>query len=222
MNKDHDILTDEQRLNLFLERERKKNVMLLKRYYPKLGGEDIEGIYQDACIALFTNIQSKKLTTFTCLPTTYFTQICLYKASKLARESKKIISFNPEVKEHNPDDDYDTNRLNDLIDDNDSDLKRESDIIRALVKVLPPPCEQILWTFYGKEKKTMAEIAQLVNYNNADTAKAKKSQCLSKLKKAISEAIKVSSKDLDKHTFSSLSSLIDSFKDIKIEENEEE
>lgn len=204
MNKDHDILTDEQRLNLFLERERKKNVMLLKRYYPKLGGEDIEGIYQDACIALFTNIQSKKLTTFTCLPTTYFTQICLYKASKLARESKKIISFNPEVKEHNPDDDYDTNRLNDLIDDNDSDLKRESDIIRALVKVLPPPCEQILWAFYGKEKKTMAEIAQLVNYNNADTAKAKKSQCLSKLKKAISEAIKVSSKDLDKHTFSSL------------------
>lgn len=34
MNKDYDILTDEQRLSQFLERERKKNVTLLRKYYP--------------------------------------------------------------------------------------------------------------------------------------------------------------------------------------------
>ena len=63
----------------------------------------------------------------------------------------------------------------------------------------------------------MTEIARMVNYNNADTAKAKKSQCLSKLKKTISEAIKVSAKDLDKHTHANLSEFIARFKDVKIE-----
>lgn len=37
MNKDYDILTDEQRLSQFLERERKKNVTLLRKYYPEDG-----------------------------------------------------------------------------------------------------------------------------------------------------------------------------------------
>ena len=229
MNKDYDILTDEQRLSQFLERERKKNVTLLRKYYPKMDDADINGIYQDACIALFTNIQSGKLTTFTCLPTTYFTQICLYRASKLARDSKKAIVFNPDMKEHNQSDedgnsrpDYDTDRINDLIDEDEPGLAREAEIIRALVKILPAPCEQILWAFYGKEKKSMTEIARMVNYNNADTAKVKKSQCLSKLKKTISEAIKVSAKDLDKHTHANLSEFIVSFKDVKIEEDGKE
>ena len=233
MNKDYDILTDEQRLSQFLERERKKNVTLLRKYYPKMDDADINGIYQDACIALFTNIQSGKLTTFTSLPTTYFTQICLYQAIKLARDSKKAVVFNPEVKEHNQNEDdgegngdneqdYDTNRLNDLIDDDDQGMSREAEIIRALVKILPSPCEQILWAFYGKEKKSMTDIARMVNYNNADTAKAKKSQCLSKLKKTISEAIKVSAKDLDKHTHANLSEFIASSKDAKIDEDGKE
>lgn len=222
MKKDYEIITDEQRLSKFLEGERKKNVMLLRRYYPTMDDDNINSVYQDACIALFTNIQSGKLTNFTCLPSTYFTQICLFQASKKARDSKKTVVFNPEIKIHNPDDgDYDTDRLNDLIDDEDHGLRREAEIIRALVKILPPPCEQILWAFYGEEKKSMTEIARMVNYNNADTAKAKKSQCLSKLKKAISDAIKVSAKDLDKHTHANLSEFIDSFKDIKIEEDEQ-
>lgn len=224
MNKDFDIITDEQRLNQFLERERKKNQLLIHRYFPKLTDEDLAGVYQDACIALFTNIQSGKLTTFTSLPSTYFTQICLFQASKRSRDSKRMVVFNPEAKSHNlsfdENQDYDTDRLDELIDEDAPGLKREAEIIRALVRILPPPCEQILWAHYGQEKKSMAEIARMVGYNNADTAKAKKSQCLSKLKKAISDAIKVSTKDLDKHTHAHLSEFIANFEDVKIEEDE--
>lgn len=220
MNKDEEILTDEQRLNQFFERERKKNVLLLKRYYPKIDAYDIESIYQNACIALFTNIQSGRLTTFTCMPSTYFTQICLRQAYKYVRDSKKNVVFNPEFKEHNSnEDDYDADCINSLIGDG---MRREAEIIRALVKILPAPCEQILWAFYGKEKMSMTEIAQLVNYSNANTAKVKKSQCLSKLKNTISAAINVSASELGKRTFNNLSEFIAFFMDLKIEEDGKE
>jgi DNA-directed RNA polymerase specialized sigma subunit len=40
-------------------------------------------------------------------------------------------------------------------------------------------CKQILNLFYY-EKKSMEEIATILNYKNADTVKSKKSRCISK------------------------------------------
>ncbi len=63
-------------------------------------------------------------------------------------------------------------------------LERNNSLHRALEK-LKKPCRDILYFFYF-EKRSMNEIAQLLNFANSNTVKAKKYQCLQELKAGIS------------------------------------
>ncbi len=66
--------------------------------------------------------------------------------------------------------------------------EKSNNLQRALEK-LKKPCRDILYFFYF-EKRSMNEIAQLLNFANSNTVKAKKYQCLQELKAGISHGHK--------------------------------
>ena len=75
-------IPDEKVLNLFFEQQRKKTLVVLQNRLA-LSHDDAEDIYQEACVALFQNIQSGKLVELTSSLSTCFTSICMNKGKKL-------------------------------------------------------------------------------------------------------------------------------------------
>ncbi|MCC8038918.1 MAG: hypothetical protein LIP02_12445 [Bacteroidales bacterium] len=229
---EHEIINNERALNRFLDRERMKNVALIRRCYPSMEDADIDNVYQDACIAMFTNIKSGKLTEFTSLPSTYFTQICRFQAAKFARDHKFMETYDEVHKRHvkstkkktedeeDATDDYDDDLLDSLIDDDQADYKELMAVTRAVVKLLPHPCNEILWAYY-ESGLSLEEIAEEHHYKNAQTAKAKKSQCLGRLKQTISDAIKVPVKHLKSCTYANREKFVEQFQNVKTNDDED-
>ncbi len=60
------------------------------------------------------------------------------------------------------------------------------EVLYEALKSLGTDKRRILLLFY-EEKKSMAEIANIMGYNNSDTAKARKNQCMNQLKKKMAE-----------------------------------
>lgn len=71
----------------------------------------------------------------------------------------------------------------DLLDENEEKLSRTKAIQQGLEE-LGDPCKTLLISFYYL-KKTMQEIAQALNYTNAENAKNQKYKCLQRLKKIV-------------------------------------
>ena len=65
-------IPDEKILNLFFEQQRNKTLVILQNRLA-LSLDDAEDIYQEACLALYQNIQSGKLVELTSSLSTYFT-----------------------------------------------------------------------------------------------------------------------------------------------------
>jgi len=61
---------------------------------------------------------------------------------------------------------------------------REFEIATEELQKLGDPCKTLLTEFYYKQTK-MEAIAKLLNYTNANRAKAQKYKCMQRLKKAV-------------------------------------
>ena len=85
-------IPDEKILNLFFEQQRNKTLVILQNRLA-LSLDDAEDIYQEACLALYQNIQSGKLVELTSSLSTYFTSICMNKGKKLLDRRPDIIFF---------------------------------------------------------------------------------------------------------------------------------
>ena len=158
-------------LSRFIEKERKRNVAYLTSNY-NLSRDDAQDVYQDACMALYQNIQNGALTELTARLSTYFTQICVFQAMKWIRDNRPV----------------DLQRLEDILTIGSDYTIAQQLAMMDMVRNMPDPCKTILWQFHY-ENKSMTEIAVLVNFNGADSVKAKKSQCLSKLKSTFANRI---------------------------------
>lgn len=182
MIEDIQIINDHRELNKFLEEERKKNVSLLRGRY-SLSQEDAEDIYQDSCMALYRNIQDGKLSTLTSRLTTYFTQICVNLTLKKIRDSKRIVSLT--------DRQYDSDKIDELLGlTQDTEFtEKQIQMLHRILSMLPPPCDKILWHYYGEER-SMADIAIIINFKDASTVKAKKWQCVKCLDKVVTAKLK--------------------------------
>ena len=180
-------------LNSFFEKERRKVLSLLKNKF-SLSNEDSEDIYQNSCVALFENIKDGKLKSLNSSLSTYFISICKNQSLKYFRDSKKYAD-NVSLENINEEGIYhkierDNEEENGSIDlaqverilNLDNDLtEAQAQYMRDIVKSLPEPCETILWSYYADDLQ-MKEIAKIINYSNGDSVKAKKSQCISRLK----------------------------------------
>ena len=58
-----------------------------------------------------------------------------------------------------------------------------------IVNHMPSPCDVILWSYYY-DNMNMTEIASVIDYKNSDSVKAKKAQCMKRLKDKFSNKIK--------------------------------
>ncbi len=182
----------------FIDKERPRmiNSILSKS---SLSREDAEEIFQDSAMALYNNINDKRLNNLEVPLKSYFSSICHRQMLKRIRDNKNYdmvsidnisnIDDNQSIiKRRDPLSDieinnwkYDDERIDELISMYPSDnISKQSDIIREIVKTLPEPCDTILWAYY-ESNMSMSEIATELNYKNATTAKSKKSQCMSKL-----------------------------------------
>lgn len=68
--------------------------------------------------------------------------------------------------------------------DIDFDRKEKHQIIHKCVAELGETCKKVL-SYYYFEGRSMKEIAELLNFANADTAKTKKYKCKKELDKKI-------------------------------------
>lgn len=180
-------IPDEKLLNTFFEQQRNKTLIVLQNRL-SLSVDDAEDIYQEACIALYQNIQSGKLSELTASLSTYFTQICLNKGLKMRDRRPDIISFDTSI-ENSEEDNYSTSQIEVILGLGDDITPEQKNIMRDIVEDLPSPCEEILWSYYG-DGLQMSEIANLIGFNGSDSVKSKKSQCMSKLKERFTRLIK--------------------------------
>ena len=190
MTKEEFNIQDERLLGQFFEKERSK-VLVVLRNRLSISTEDAEDIYQDACIALFNNIQKGKLKTLTCSLSTYFTQICLNMGYNFVNRGHSTTSSDQLV-DNTQYDEYDLAKLEAVLGLGQGDRlsSKQVAMMRDIVQDLPQPCEQILWLYYGDDL-SMKEIADIIGFNGADSVKSKKSQCMSKLKERFNRIIKL-------------------------------
>jgi RNA polymerase sigma factor, sigma-70 family len=180
-------IPDEKVLNLFFEHQRNKTLLLLQRNL-SLSDDDAKDIYQEACLALYQNIQTGKLIELTSSLSTYFTSICLNKGKKLLERCPNNISFEGAI-ENTESDEYSTSQIETILGMGDGITNEQRATMRDIVQDLPSPCEEILWGYYG-DNLQMKEIAELIGFNGPDSVKSKKSQCMSKLKDRFMKIIK--------------------------------
>ena len=187
MTKEEFNIQDERLLGQFFEKERSK-VLVVLRNRLSISTEDAEDIYQDACIALFNNIQKGKLKTLTCSLSTYFTQICLNMGYNFVNRGHSTTSFD-QMLDNTQYDEYGLAQLEAVLGLGDGLSSEQTKMMRDMVQDLPQPCEDILWAYYGDDL-SMKEIADVIGFNGADSVKSKKSQCMSKLKERFTRIIK--------------------------------
>lgn len=162
---------------------RPKYLGCLTNRYPTMRLEDAENLYQDTFIAVQRNIMEGRVKEETSW-STYIIQIGLNMASKFMRHA----GISDNISEQGSEDDSDGNsslarkveRIIQNIPDEEKPLYEDPEALALLgdeIAHTPEPCNSIIRMFYYEEKD-MQEIAQSVGYKNADTAKAKKAQCM--------------------------------------------
>ena len=187
MTKEEFNIPDAKLIGQFITKERSK-VLAVLRNRLSVSTEDAEDIFQDACIALFNNIQNGKLKTLTCSLSTYFTQICLNMGYNFVNRGHSTTSFD-QMLDNTIYDEYGLAQIEAILGLGDGLSQEQISMMRDIVQDLPHPCEDILWAYYGDDL-SMKEIADVIGFNGADSVKSKKSQCMSKLKERFTRIIK--------------------------------
>jgi RNA polymerase sigma factor (sigma-70 family) len=162
----------ERDFNTFFTKEKRKTVALLRDRY-NLSHESAEDVYQDSCIALFQNIKNGKLVTLTSSLSSYFTQICIFQSLKKIRDVKSFVSLDNGQ--------YDTTKVENLLGLDGGFSVKQQQAMEDIIKHLPSPCDVILWSYYY-DNMNLSEIASVIDFKNTDSVKAKKTQCMKKLK----------------------------------------
>ncbi|MDI1234285.1 MAG: RNA polymerase sigma factor [bacterium] len=146
----------------------KDNVMAIRNYILKNSGtsDDAEDILQEACVAVWEKIKKGELELKAKLSTFVFAisrNLWLKRLHKAGKQSQL--------------DDKHTENLS-VGDDTFASENRQ--IVVQMMDKLGTNCKDLLLMFYF-EGYDMNTIAQKLQYNNADTAKAKKHQCFKQL-----------------------------------------
>lgn len=177
--------------NKFLEKVRKAVLQYANKHY---GNSDLspEDLTQEALTRVFEKIKSGNLKHITCNFKTYVINVL----KNVAREQHREQSHFADT-ELNDDDDDDVLTPVDLgiaqeairrwlANDSDQEHEELQQAAHDIVINMEDPCKTILWSYYWGGNN-MKEIADKMDYNNADVAKSQKSRCLSKVKIKLAE-----------------------------------
>lgn len=176
-------ISNELAVARFLNESKGKFVNYMTAHYG-ISEMDAEDFYQEACIAMWENIQNEKLKNLTVSAFTYLLQIGINKVNKkLGREDKEIhgaseiIQVKGESEEMTDEDSSDNELRHQLVSNAVNEMKHSK-------------CKEILWSYY-RDRLSMDTIAKTLNMSNANVAKTRKNQCMGKLKDKILELFKM-------------------------------
>lgn len=146
----------------------KDNRMAIRNYILKNSGtdDDAEDILQDACVAVWEKIKKGELELKAKLSTFVFAiskNLWLKRLHKMGKNSQ-----------------LDDSHTENLSVGEDAFATENRQIVVQMMDKLGSNCKELLLMFYF-EGFDMNTIAQKLQYNNADTAKAKKHQCFKQL-----------------------------------------
>ncbi|MDP2175375.1 MAG: sigma-70 family RNA polymerase sigma factor [Bacteroidota bacterium] len=146
----------------------KDNFVMIKNYVVNNSGkpEDAEDVLQDACIVVWEKVSKGQFELSAKLSTFVFS-VCKNLWLKKINKNERITPL------------YNSNTEN--MSENQTSFSNENlNIVQEMIQTLGEKCRQILILFYF-DGLDMVKIANQLNYNNADTAKAKKHQCFKQL-----------------------------------------
>ena len=175
-------------LNDFAKEYRNRTLSYLRNDF-SLSIEDCEDVFQESSIVLYRDAGNGKLDNLSSSLYTYFLGICNNKAHEQLRANGKaqmpsIDDFSSEEGDrryniiiHKAD-----KILNTIDSSNKEDYERNN-IIQDLVKQLPSPCDEMLWSYY-RDGLSMKAIAQMFKYASESAAKVTKHRCQEKFRKS--------------------------------------
>ena len=181
----------------FLGEARDKALRFARRCYSGWASDaDCEDMVHDAFLTMYRKIQDGSLTELTCSLSTLVISFVMNLAKKRRQEQHAVIDTIPMLAgqdENDALDIVDITVAREAIkkwmgDEQDMDHEQQLEAVRQLVENMPEPCKTILWNYYWGGK-SMKEIAEAMNYNNADVAKSQKSKCMTKVRAAMGEII---------------------------------
>lgn len=176
-------------------RLRQPFLMSLTQRYKDLRWEDAENLYQDTFIAIQKNLMAGRVREETSW-SSYIFQIGMNMANKHARHASVTDStdYDSDDEENRKKTAKQVQNILMSLSDAEHSFYDDPDVLSVLSEELehtPEPCNTIVRMFYYGQKK-MTEIAEAVGYKNADTAKAKKNQCMKSLIERVKRSMKMS------------------------------
>lgn len=175
-------------LNDFAKEYRNRTLSYLRNAF-SLSIEDSEDVFQESSIVLYRDAGNGKLDNLSSSLYTYFLGICNNKAHEQLRANGKaqmpsIDDFSSEEGDrryniiiHKAD------KILNTIDSSDKEDYERNNIIQDLVKQLPSPCDEMLWSYY-RDGLSMKAIAQMFKYASESAAKVTKHRCQEKFRKS--------------------------------------
>lgn len=151
-------------------------------------GEEIKDIFQDAIIVFIENVRNKNLKLEKTSIQTYLNSVCFNQLKiRFNLKNKPILSGDNEEIYNNYKSDI-TEWLSEI----NSEKNERIEVIQEeleMLKLSGPQCYELLKNYYFK-KKTMEQIAKIMNYTNADNAKSQNYKCKERLKKMVLARLK--------------------------------
>jgi sigma-70 region 2 len=179
----------------YYNRLREPFMRKLTRQYPSMRLDIAEDLYQDAFLAVQENLQRGKVRENTDW-NAYILTIGLNMASKDMRHSGITDSFGESDAQEEEDGIGNLARKVENIlkemPEEEVSLNNDPEVLSRLGSELehtPDPCGKIITMFYYSDA-SMDEIAEEVGLKNAQTAKAKKSQCMTDLIRRVTESLR--------------------------------
>ena len=167
---------DEQALVLLHESNKK----MISSFIARNNGthDDYEDLLQEALVILWERVRAGKFEYSSKLSTFLFGTVKNIWLRRLAK-AKREIPTDLQQEEHA---DPDRSTLDALI------QNEESESVNQALGRIGELCKKLLLLFYWEERP-MQEIAQLLGFANAETAKSKKYQCKKSLEKVLKQTI---------------------------------
>ncbi|MCG8310896.1 MAG: sigma-70 family RNA polymerase sigma factor [Cytophagales bacterium] len=134
--------------------------------------EEAKDIFQQTVVIFYENIRYGRVTELTSQIKTYLFSIGKNKILELIRQKAKNPAHYTRI------DYFDTDYL---YSDFDEDYEEELKKVERSLNMLGNPCSDILKNYYY-HKRSMKEIAEILDYKNSDTVKNLKYKCLQRLR----------------------------------------
>ena len=175
-------------MNDFASEYRERTLTYLRNTF-SLSKEDSEDVFQEASIILYRAAVDGKLDKLASSIYTFFIGICNNKAHEQLRANDKlqlssIDAFSSEEGEQR----YNVilskaDKILNMIESNEKAERERQSVVEEMVRKLPPPCNELLWSYY-RDALSMKAIAQMYNYASESVAKVTKHRCQEKFRKS--------------------------------------